>query len=140
MAEKFNSEQMAWLIGRHGIETTHLSGGSLGQGILTGKYDKEVNFQSDDRRSRQIYVNFHGDKLSKNLEIVEAMKPIAIRHAKTISAVAIRFILDWLQDSVVLVGAKKPQQMVDNLGGLDWNLEEYELKLLDAVSSEGEKK
>ena len=41
------------------LEMTILTWGSLGQGILTGKYTKEnVNFGNDDRRSRDIYVNF----------------------------------------------------------------------------------
>ena len=49
--------------------------GSLGQGILTGKYNREnVCFGADDRRSREIYVNFHGEKLEQNLRIVEALK------------------------------------------------------------------
>lgn len=111
-----------------------LTWGSLGQGILTGKYDKSVAFGTNDRRSRDIYVNFHGEKLLKNLNIVEVMKPIASAHNKPVSAVAIRFILDWLKDSVVLVGAKRPSQILGNIEGLDWNLTEDELKKLDEVS------
>lgn len=108
--------------------------GSLGQGILTGKYDKTAVFESNDRRSRDIYVNFHGDKLLKNLDIVETMRPIAETHGKPVSAVAIRFILDWLEGSVVLVGAKRPSQIIGNIEGLDWKLSEEELKKLDEAS------
>ena len=65
------------------LSMTPLTWGSLGQGVLTGKYDKtNVNFDSSDRRSRDIYVNFHGEKLLKNLEIVETMRPIAAAHNK----------------------------------------------------------
>lgn len=116
------------------FKMTPLTWGSLGQGILTGKYDKNTAFGSDDRRSREIYVNFHGEKLLKNLDIVETMKPIATAHGKPVSAVAIRFILDWLQDSVVLVGAKRPSQILGNIEGLDWKLSESELKKLEEVS------
>ena len=116
------------------FKITPLTWGSLGQGILTGKYDKSVAFGTNDRRSRDIYVNFHGEKLLKNLNIVEVMKPIASAHNKPISAAAIRFILDWLKDSVVLVGAKRPSQILGNIEGLDWNLTEDELKKLDEVS------
>ena len=59
------------------IGATPLTWGSLGQGILTGKYDRNCTFDSKDRRSRDIYVNFHGDKLLKNLNIVDIMRPIA---------------------------------------------------------------
>jgi len=110
--------------------------GSLGQGILTGKYDRNAVFGSDDRRSRDIYVNFHGEKLLKNLNIVDAMKPIAEAHGKPLSAVAIRFILDWLEGSVVLVGAKKPSQILGNIEALDWNLSDEELNALDVVSKD----
>lgn len=114
---------------------TPLTWGSLGQGILTGKYDKTTTFSLNDRRSGEIYVNFHGEKLKKNLEIVDAMRPIAETHNKSISAVAIRFILDWLEDSVALVGAKRTSQMLGNLKALDWKLTAEELKKLDEVSN-----
>ena len=113
---------------------TPFTWGSLGQGVLTGKYDKNAAFGSDDRRSRDIYVNFHGNKLLKNLEIVKTMKPIAEKHNKPISAVAIRFILDWLTDSVVLVGAKRPSQILGNIEGMDWKLTYEELQILNDVS------
>lgn len=116
------------------LHMTPLTWGSLGQGVLTGKYDKDTTFSSDDRRSRDVYVNFHGDKLLKNLEIVEKMKKIAGKHGKPVSAVAIRYILDFLPESIVLCGAKRPSQVLDNVAGCDWNLDVEEMKLLDEVS------
>lgn len=111
-----------------------LTWGSLGQGVLTGKYNRDAFFNSNDRRSRDIYVNFHGEKLLKNLEIVEAMKPIAEMHQVSVAAVAIRFIMDYLNDSVVLVGAKRPSQVLGNIESVDWRLTKEELYLLDEKS------
>lgn len=112
-----------------------LTWGSLGQGILTGKYTKEnVDFGSNDRRSRDIYVNFHGEKLLKNLEIVEVMRKIAADHNKPVSAIAIRYILDYLPESIVICGAKRPSQVIGNATGLDWKLSEDEIRILDEVS------
>ena len=51
---------------RDEYEMTPFTWGSLGQGILSGKYDKNCKFEANDRRSRDIYVNFHGEKLLKN--------------------------------------------------------------------------
>lgn len=116
------------------IKMTPLTWGSLGQGILTGKYDKNVFFDSNDRRSREIYVNFHGEKLLKNLEIVEEMKKIALKYNKPISAVAIRFILDYLPNSVVLCGAKRSSQVLDNIEGTGWKLSEMDLETLNKCS------
>ncbi len=114
---------------------TPLTWGSLGQGILTGKYDKNSVFGSDDRRSRDIYVNFHGEKLLKNLEIVEVMKVIAAKYEKSVPSVAIRFILDKLADSVVIAGAKNPKQIISNVEAADWNLSQEDITLLDDISN-----
>ena len=119
---------------RDTLGITPLTWGSLGQGVLTGKYTKESVFGSNDRRSRDIYVNFHGDKLLKNLEIVEAMKPIAESHSVSLAAVAIRFIMDYLKDSVVLVGAKRPSQIIGNVESVDWHLSDNEIEILNCVS------
>ncbi len=116
------------------ISVTPLTWGSLGQGILTGKYDKSCAFESNDRRSRDIYVNFHGDKLLKNLNIVDAMRPIAENHRVSVAAVAIRFIMDWLKESVVLVGAKRPSQILSNLESIGWQLSDDEFQILDEIS------
>ena len=121
---------------RDGYGVTPLTWGSLGQGVLTGKYNKDSCFAANDRRSRDIYVNFHGDKLLKNLEIVEAMKPIAEAHKVSLAAVAIRFIMDYLKESVVLVGAKRPSQILGNIEAVDWNLTESEINTLDEISKE----
>lgn len=117
------------------LELTPFTWGSLGQGILTGKYGKDnVNFGVDDRRSRDIYVNFHGEKLAKNLEIVEVLKKISNGTGKSVPAVAIRFILDFLTDSVVLVGIKRPSQLKSNIEAFGWKLSDEQIKILDEIS------
>lgn len=118
------------------LELSPFTWGSLGQGILTGKYDKNTVFSSDDRRSRDIYVNFHGDKLKKNLEIVEIMKEISAQTGKSVASIAIRFILDYLKESVVLVGVKRPSQLISNVEAIGWNLTEEQINLLDEISKD----
>lgn len=113
-----------------------LTWGSLGQGILTGKYDKDVKFTSNDRRSRDIYVNFHGDKLLKNLEIVEEMKKIAVKVDKPLSAIAIRWILDYVPESVVLVGVKRPSQIENNNEAFGWKLNQEYIEILNKISQD----
>lgn len=117
------------------LNITPMTWGSLGQGILTGKYTKyNVNFGKDDRRSRDIYENFHGEKLKKNLQIVEVLKEVAEAHGKSISACAIRFILDRIPESVVLAGVKKPEQLLSNVEAYGWNMDVEEIKKLDDIS------
>lgn len=116
------------------LNATPLTWGSLGQGVLTGKYDINTRFDNNDRRSREIYVNFHGEKLKKNLEIVEQLKIIAKRHGKSVASTAIRFILDHIGDSVVIAGVKNEKQMLSNLEALDWHLSPEEIQILHEVS------
>lgn len=133
LACRKNEKDMFLLGGK--LDMTPMTWGSLGQGILTGKYtiDNAI-FGSDDRRSRDIYVNFHGEKLVKNLQIVELLKEIAAVHNKPVPAVAIRFILDYIPDSVVLCGVKRQSQMKDNAAGIGWHLNKEEILLLDEAS------
>lgn len=119
---------------RDTLGMTPMTWGSLGQGILTGKYDRTCSFGSDDRRSREIYVNFHGKKLERNLKIVDELRKISVATGKSVAAVAIRFILDYLPDSVVLAGAKKPKQVISNAEAMDWHLSEKQMDLLIDIS------
>ena len=116
------------------LNLTPTTWGSLGQGVLTGKYDRSAAFGTDDRRSRQIYVNFHGEKLEKNLQIVDVVQGIAARYNKPVSAVAVRFILDQLPGSVALCGAKRPSQILGTAAALGWTLTPEHLNTLKTVS------
>lgn len=116
------------------LSVTPMTWGSLGQGILTGKYGGDAVFGSDDRRSREVYVNFHGEKLAQNLRIVEELKKIAAQRGKSVPACAIRWILDTLPESVVLAGVKRPAQLAANVEAMGWTLTEEELRTLDEVS------
>ena len=116
------------------LHVTPMTWGSLGQGILTGKYGADVKFGADDRRSREIYVNFHGEKLKHNLRIVEVLKKIAENHGRTVAACAIRWILDTLPESVVIAGVKRPSQLDSNIEAMDWHLGIEEMKELNEVA------
>lgn len=116
------------------LDLTPMTWGSLGQGILTGKYDRNSKFGYDDRRRLDIYVNFHGEKLEKNMEIVDVLREIAVNRGKTLSACAIRFILDCLPQSVALAGIKRADQLISNVDAMNWNLTQDEFDALDKVS------
>ncbi len=117
------------------LKLTTLTWGSLGQGILTGKYNQDSIFGSDDRRSRDTYVNFHGKNLLRNLRIVDEMRKISAEINKPLSAIAIRWILDYLPNSVVLAGVKTVSQLLLNTAALGWKLENEQMKALELVSA-----
>ena len=121
------------LVNCNQLQLTPMTWGSLGQGVLTGKYNINSGFGVNDRRSRDIYTNFHGDKLKKNMEIVENMKPLAEKLGVTLAPLAVRFILDNIPDSVALVGAKSPSQIKGTMGAMDFRLSSDELSFLERL-------
>jgi len=120
-------------IARH-KNLTFLSWGSLGQGILTGKYDAHSRFPSNDRRSRPVYVNFHGPRLYKNMRIVQVMREVPSYLTRSPAQIAIRWILDYLDIGIALVGIKTPLQITENIGAFGWHLSQAEIECLDLIS------
>lgn len=116
------------------LQLTPLTWGSLGQGILTGKYDGSSTFGSDDRRSRDDYINFHGEKLRKNLRVVELLRQISVKNGRPVPAIAIRFILDYIGGSVVLVGIKNLEQLLSNIEAMGWELSDDDMNRLNEIS------
>jgi myo-inositol catabolism protein IolS len=116
------------------LDITPMTWGSLGQGILTGKYGRDVKFDENDRRSRATYKNFHGEKLQKNMDIVDIMRTISVMCDRTLPTIAIRFILDYMKNSVVITGVKTKKQVLSNLGAFGWTLNTEQLRILDSVS------
>ncbi len=115
------------------LQLTPMTWGSLGQGVLTGKYTENSGFGVNDRRSRDVYTNFHGDKLKRNIEIVEKMKPLAENYGVSLAALAVRFILDYIPDSIALVGAKNPSQIEGTMTSMDFRLSKDDLDFLEKI-------
>ena len=112
-----------------------ISWGSLGEGILTGKYDINHKFNSNDRRSRKEYSNFHGEKFLKNLKVVKKLKEIAGKYNKTPSQIAIRWLLDSGNVDCVLLGTKSEKHVLDNSLAFNWKLEKKDLSTLNNINT-----
>lgn len=125
---------------RHLLATTamvFLSWGSLGQGVLSGKYGADVTFAKSDRRARNGYENFRGANLQHNLRVVSEMQRLAShREGRSLPQIALRWILDFVPRSIALVGIKRPQQIEEAAGSLGWILDAKARRALDRVSKE----
>lgn len=132
LANRSNETNILNIARECGLE--FMSWGSLGQGVLTGKYDLDTIFREDDRRRRPEYVNFHGDQFKKNLLIVEEMKRIASDISRTLPQIAIRWIIDYLGFGIVLVGIKSPKQIEENAGAFGWRLSRDHIDALGSCS------
>jgi aryl-alcohol dehydrogenase-like predicted oxidoreductase len=92
-----------------------LSWGSLGQGILSGRYAASHQWPENDRRRRAQYEHFHGEKLARNLTLVEQLREVARREGYASPAIgALRFILDKIPSSVAIVGVKSRAQIAQS--------------------------
>ncbi|QFU01055.1 L-glyceraldehyde 3-phosphate reductase [Halomonas sp. THAF5a] len=88
----------------------------LAQGLLTDKYLKGI--PEDSRAAR-------GDTLqdahlsAENLERVRALNAIAERRGQTLAQMAIAWVLRRGRVTSALIGASRPQQVIDCVGALD---------------------
>jgi aryl-alcohol dehydrogenase-like predicted oxidoreductase len=80
-------------------------------GILTDGFASErmARLANDDWRRRA--AEFQEPKLSRNLALRDALRPIAARHAVSVSSVAIAWTLSWPGLSGAIVGARTPAQV-----------------------------
>ncbi|ASF40332.1 aldo/keto reductase [Halobacillus halophilus] len=98
-------------------------------GLLTGKYNEDTTF-GDFRAKNPL---FQGEEYRKNLQKVEQLKEIA--HSKNVEVP--NLVLAWYltQDSLdaVIPGAKKVDQVTNNLKTLDVELSSEEVKKIHEI-------
>lgn len=118
------------------VGVTGLSWGSLGQGLLTGKYDTSNRPAEGDRRNRPTYPKFHGEALTRNLGVIEALRALQSAYpGRSVGQIAVRWLLDRRPNCAAVIGMKNPRQVADNFGALGWNLSAQDVAELDRVSN-----
>ncbi len=104
---------------------------ALAQGLLTGKYGPETQFDEGDIRSRSVY--FHPEKYEANAKMLTRLKEVGEKYGKAPSQVAIRWLLDSQSTVFPITGVKTQEQIEENVGALHWRLSEEDRKLLCMV-------
>lgn len=104
-----------------------LAYGALAQGLLSGRYKSSKDFEAGDRRATERYVNFHGEKFKQNLRIIEGISQISTNYSMKTSQISLRFVLDNLANSSVIVGVKNPSQITDAIKVLNFNLSQLDM-------------
>ncbi|VWX62793.1 Aldo/keto reductase [Burkholderiales bacterium 8X] len=105
----------------------------LAGGLLSGKFDREGK-RAGDTESRRAQFDFPPVDKGRAFDCLDAMRPIAEAHGATVAQVALAWLLHQKQVMSVIVGAKRPDQLADNLGATELRLSEAELASLDQVS------
>ncbi len=103
----------------------------LAGGLLSGKFSSDGKGPEGARRASFDFPVV--DKV-RAFKVVDAMRPIAQSHQASVAQVALAWLLSRPQVSSVIIGAKTPAQLQDNLGASALALSPQDLQLLDDVS------
>jgi aryl-alcohol dehydrogenase-like predicted oxidoreductase len=103
----------------------------LAGGFLSGKFTRAGAADNDARRSK---FNFPPVDAEKAYDIVDVMQKMATARGVSVAQIALAWLLHQSAVTSVIIGAKKPAQLADNLASVDVKFSAEELKELDAVS------
>jgi aryl-alcohol dehydrogenase-like predicted oxidoreductase len=104
----------------------------LAGGLLSGKYalSADNTTQGEGRRGK---IDFPRVDKQLAMDLVEAMRPMAENRGVAVSAIAIAWLLHQDVVSTVIVGARRADQLAENLAASDIELTAEELAQLDAL-------
>jgi aryl-alcohol dehydrogenase-like predicted oxidoreductase len=109
-----------------------LSWSPLAGGLLSGKFDPEKKGPADARRTSFDFPPVNMDRLPR---VLAALRKVAEATDVSVARVALAWQLTKPFVTSVIVGAKKPEQLKDNLAAVDLRLSPEHTKLLDEASA-----
>jgi len=117
----------------HGVGVVVYS--PLQNGLLTGKFTRErlAQLPADDWRRKSEF--FKEPLFSKILNFVEELKPLARKYEKTLSQLAIAWVLANPAVTSAIVGARRPEQIDENVGGSGWEISPEDLQKIEEISA-----
>jgi aryl-alcohol dehydrogenase-like predicted oxidoreductase len=112
-----------------------LAYGALCRGLLSGKITAETQFKGDDLRKTD--PKFRQPRLGQYLAAVERLDRFAReRYAKTMLALAVRWVLDRGDKIVALWGARRPDQLAPVEDVMGWTLDDAAMQEIDRILAE----
>jgi aryl-alcohol dehydrogenase-like predicted oxidoreductase len=103
----------------------------LAGGLLSGKFSRENQKPSDSRRTE---FDFPIADKERTWKILDVIAPIAKAHQCSAARVSLAWLLAKPVVTSVIIGAKRLDQLTDNLAAVDFKLTADEMQRLDAVS------
>jgi aryl-alcohol dehydrogenase-like predicted oxidoreductase len=103
--------------------------GPLSSGFLSGKYTRD----SSDADGRFAQLDFLPVDRERGYDVIDAMVPIAERREVSVAQIALAWLLARPAVTSVIVGARRLDQLTDNLAALDVELSAEEIATLDAA-------
>lgn len=110
----------------------------LARGVLTGKYQLNQELPEGSRAARGDARIHESELRDESLEVAMKLKPLAERLGKPMSQLALNWVLGNPIITSVIVGPRTMEQFEDNLGCLDWEIDDEALKEIDSLVPPGE--
>jgi len=104
----------------------------LAGGLLSGKYDRDGKSETGGRR---LEFDFPPVDKDRAFDCIDVMRTIADSKGVSVAQIALAWLLHQKVVSSVIIGAKRVDQLDDNIAATGIRLSEDELKQLDAVSA-----
>ncbi len=104
----------------------------LAGGLLSGKYGRD---QQGEAGSRRTQFDFPPVNRERAWECVDLMRGIAAAKGVSVAQIALAWLLHQPQVTSVIVGAKRPDQLADNIAATRVALSADELAAIAAVSA-----
>ncbi len=103
----------------------------LMKGFLAGKLPRDHVW--DPKDGRQKYPIFQGRQWQKNHDFLDQLRPIAAAAGRSLSQLAVAWVLSQQGITCALCGAKRPEQIIETAAAMDWNLTDDEQRFIQAA-------
>ena len=104
----------------------------LAGGFLSGKFSRDGE---DDPTARRTTFHFPPVDKTRAYDIIDVMREVANAHEASVAQIALAWLLHQPAVTSVIIGAKRLDQLDDNLGSIDVALGDDELERLNTVSA-----
>jgi myo-inositol catabolism protein IolS len=102
----------------------------MAQGLLTGKFSPNHQFEPDDHRSANVL--FQGQNFERANQALEQLKPIALKHNCTLAQLSLAWLIAQPQSNAI-AGARTVEQAQDNAKAANVSLSTEELQEIDRI-------
>jgi aryl-alcohol dehydrogenase-like predicted oxidoreductase len=113
-----------------------LSYGTLGGGILSGKYQERPQFDDEKDNRAGFYPFFREENWEQTQSLITLLKEIAAENDQTPAQTAINWSINRPGITTALVGAKNEKQARENAEAANFSLTESEMTALTKKSDE----
>ncbi|AKL12920.1 TPA: aldo/keto reductase [Kluyvera intermedia] len=104
----------------------------LAGGLLSGKYSRDGKGEEG---SRRLEFDFPPVNKDRAFDCIDVMRAIAEAKGVSVAQIALAWLLHQPVVSSVIIGAKRPDQLDDNIAATHIRFTDDELRQLDAVSA-----